>query len=275
MPRPLPNSLLRHWPALAEAALVLVLLLQLARLLWLAFAPAPASAGAAPVAVAAEAPALAGLDPFFGNAPEAAGEAGSWRLFGLRVAADGGSAILARDGGPQQAYRVGDALAPGVVLEAVAADHAVLLDAGVRRRLELPAVQGAGPGGGPAPAALPASAPAPAPAALPAPAPATAAAPEQETRDVDPARLLAEAGLRTYQEAGRVAGYTLMPRGDAALLRAAGLQPGDVLLSVNGQALDPEHLPEVAEQLKSNPRAVIAYRRDGQVRTVTLGTGSP
>ena len=241
---------------------MLVLLLQLARLLWLAFAPA--SAGAAPVAVAAEAPALAGLDPFFGNAPEAAGEAGgSWRLFGLRVAADGGSAILARDGGPQQAYRVGDALAPGVVLEAVAADHAVLLDAGVRRRLELPAVQGAGPGGGPAPAALP------------APAPATAAAPEQETRDVDPARLLAEAGLRTYQEAGRVAGYTLMPRGDAALLRAAGLQPGDVLLSVNGQALDPEHLPEVAEQLKSNPRAVIAYRRDGQVRTVTLGTGSP
>src|SRR5690606_40652974 len=116
--------------------------LELAGLRWLAFARAPASAGAPPppVAVAAEARALAGLDPFFGDAPEAAGEAGgSWRLFGLRVAADGGSAILARDGGPQQAYRVGDALAPGVVLEAVAADHAVLLDAGVRRRLELPA----------------------------------------------------------------------------------------------------------------------------------------
>ena len=272
--RPVPRflhiqDLKRHWPTLTGAVLVLVLLAQVARLLWLSFAPA-----AAPVTTAiqpSQVPDLAGMDPFNGKAApgEAADTGGGWALFGLRVDGGGGSAILARDKAPQQSYRVGEEISPGVVLESVAVDHVVLMDGGVSRRLELPST----PAASPAPSAAAAST-TPANAASAQPPPATPTS-QDATRDADPARLLAEAGLRSHREDGRVAGYTLMPKGNDLMLRAAGLRPGDVLLSVNGQALDAEHLPEVAERLKSSRQAVVTYRRDGQTRTVTLGTARP
>lgn len=255
----------KRWPVLVEALLWSVLALQVLWLAWpIATLYAPTFASLAPAATT-DGPRLAGQDPFAAGSHAAPAGEGQWRLYGVRIAASGSSAFLAPPEGAQGAWQVGDEIAPGVHLAQVAPDHVVLDQGGSTTRIDLPDPD-APPHAAPPAAAVPAP-------ATPAPA---AEAPSAETlADVDPGKLIASAGLRMAMEAGKLSGYTLLPRGNDALLRAAGLQPGDVLVSVNGQALDPERLVELADQLKSNPRAEIAYRRDGQLRTVTLGSGTP
>lgn len=254
-------EMLRRWPALLEIVLVLVLVVQGLRLVLMLFAPGEQAVRVTIPSLPDPVPSLAGHEPFFGQQPVAPSQAGGWRLFGLRLDSTGGSAILGRDNGPQASYRAGDELATGVVLAKVASDHVQLREGGALRRVELPSqAPTAGvtaPPAGQLPSALP------------------TAAPTGATPTVDPSRLLEQTGLQARNEAGRVTGYALMPGGNEALLRLAGLQPGDVLLSINGQALDPEHLPEVQAQLKNESRAVVSFQRDGQTHTVTLGSGNP
>ncbi|MGB3392150.1 MAG: type II secretion system protein N [Stenotrophomonas sp.] len=246
----------RQWPLLAEVLLWLLLLAQLGRCLWLVAAPASSAGAPRLTVVPSEISALAGHDPFFAGDDTAAATAtsGDWKLFGLRSEADGrGSAILGRDGQPQAAYRVGDAIAPGLTLTSVSADQVRLSDGS---SLQLP---------GTVPALV---------AAAASPAPAASAAAANGT-GLDASKLL-EAGLQARTRDGRVTGYTLMPRGGSELLmRAAGLQPGDVLLSVNGQALYPEALAELGQQLVPGAQAIVTFERDGQTRTLTLGNGKP
>ncbi|MDR7194399.1 type II secretion system protein N [Luteimonas terrae] len=244
------------WPRLAEIVLWLVLLTQLARLAWLVLAPASVAGTPQVTSLPSQIPELAAHDPFLAGASAAPVATDGWRLFGLRTAADGrGTAILGRDREPQSVYGVGDVLAPGLVLAAVRADHVEL---GNGQRL-----------------ALAQEAPADAPAAsMPAPPPSPTPVPARSA-DFDPAQLL-EAGLQARTVDGRLAGYTLLPRGNSdVLLRAAGLQPGDVLLSVNGQVLSPSVITELASELKSNPRAIVTFERDGQTRTLSLGGDAP
>lgn len=259
--------LMTRWPMLLGALLLLVVLVQAGRGVWLLVEPlrdpepTPASAIAP---LPGDVPLLAGRDPFFGGsgAPvEAATDAEGWRLFGLRTGADGGSAILARESEPQRTFGVGEEIAPGIVLASVARDHALLRVGGSERKLEMPEVTSV------------LATPAPA-ASVPSAAPPMADSAPLEVADVHPGQLLSQAGLRPALEGGRIAGYTLLPRGDSRLIQAAGLQAGDVLTGVNGQPLDAERLPEVLAQLQSSPRAIVTFRRDGQTRTVTLGSGT-
>ena len=67
----------------------------------------------------------------------------------------------------------------------------------------------------------------------------------------------------------------MVPRGDGAVLRQAGLQAGDVLLSVNGQELTPERYAELGDSLAGAATITLTYRRDGQVRTATLQATTP
>lgn len=250
------------WPskerlrAVAEVALLLALAVQAARLLWLALAPigpigVPASAGSAQ-----HAQRLRG-ELLFAEATIPAASLEGYTLHGVRTGVGGGSAIIAGPDKLQRAYRRGDALAPGLRLERIQADHVMISGGASQRRLDLDTRAAANTA---APAAL-ASTPQLA-ANVPAAAPTNA--------DVSPAQLLDQAGLRANTRQGKVEGYTLMPRGDDALLRQAGLQPGDVLTSVNGLALDAEHLQEVQAQLRGGGQARITYQRDGQSRVLTL-----
>lgn len=256
----------QHWLTLLEAALVLILAIQFARLLWALLAPVGGSVPNPIHGLPAEPPALAGHDPFFGGTPIGTHPASSgidgWQLFGLRQGADGGSAILARDRGAQAAYRPGDELAPGLVLDRVAVDHALMRDGSVTRRLDLPSPMNTSSVHVPA-------------AGSQTPVPVTPATSGIEAVDVDPGQLLARSGLKAHSEGGQVVGYTVMPQGNGALLRLAGLRPGDVVLRVNRQPLAPGTFAEVAEELKRNPRATIEFRRDGQLQSVTLGSGTP
>lgn len=253
-----------RWLTLLEAALWLALAIQLARLLWALLAPVSGTVPAMIHALPAELPALAEHDPFFGRTPTGTNPASSgvegWHLFGLRQDDDGGSAILARDQGNQAVYRPGDELAPGLALASVAADHVLVRDGSVTRRVDLPSPVN--------------NAAARAPISQ-SQAPTTPVPTDIEAIDVDPGQLLARTGLKAYSEGGQVIGYTLMPQGNGALLRLAGLRPGDVLLRVNQQPLAPGTIAEVAEELKRDPRATIEFQRDGELRSIALGRSTP
>lgn len=267
---PMRDRLVARLPAALEMAVLALLALQAARLIWLAVTPLGPVGGGEVAAPAREPMAsLPTADVFFRSTASTAGpaslEALGLRLFGVRSdgTRGGGGAILATSDGAQAAFRTGDEVARGVVLASVGADHAILASGGQRHRIDLPH-DTAGSG---------IAAPAGAAAALPTGVEPQSAA-QAGAAAVDPRQLLAEAGLRRTETDG-VAGYRVIPRGDGALLRQAGLQPGDLLLSINGQPLTPERLGALNDELSDGGPAVIAFRRDGQTRSVSLQAPSP
>ncbi|TYT25365.1 type II secretion system protein C [Luteimonas viscosa] len=255
------DSLIR----LAEVAVVVLLAFQCARLAWLLLPPA--SLGRMPgtaMGVVAPRPERLAIDAFHpAPATAATADASGLRLHALRSGTGGGSAIVAGRDGTQRSYAVGEEIVPGVVLADVRADHAILESGGRRTELRFPV------------AAAPTRPRAAAPIATRAVRARTTPVSAAPTATIDPAQLLAEAGLRPIDAGGGEAGYTVIPRGDGAVLRQAGLEAGDVLLSVNGQALTPERYAELGDSLADAATITLTYRRDGQVRTATLQAPTP
>ena len=256
MPDARPST--RHWLKGLQGALLVALAAQGLHLAWVVFAPVgagePAPAGV-PVRRALD-PALA--RQAFGGGSVAVDISGL-SLLGLRRAPDprDSTAILA-EGGQQRAYGIGDRVRPGLRLHAVEATHVVLDGPTGLTRLALP---GAG--------AMTQAMPLPQPASAPMPSGSR----------VDPKQLLAEAGLRPRLRGGRLDGFTVIARGDGRTLRSAGLQSGDVLLAVNGQALTPERLTELGDMLEAGSRpgasTTLTLERGDTRHTITLPSESP
>jgi general secretion pathway protein C len=247
-----------------QALLILALAFLTARLAWQMLTPV-GPFGAAPSAgtVTAADPALAARafsQGGVGSTPGTPADTSGLALFGVRLSTDPdrSTAILGSAGGSQASFAVGDTVAPGVTLASVGVGHVVLDRSGTRLRLALPDT--------PAPSMAPAPAAA---ASLPAPREASPPA------AVDAGQLLAEAGLRPRLRDGQPDGYTVIPRGDGAMFRRAGLQAGDVLLAVNGQLLTPERIGEIGQILRSNPSAVVTLERGGERKTLTLQMEPP
>lgn len=256
----------RHWlPPVLEVLLVVLLAAQAARLLWMLLVPiAPIGASAATMPIQAAAPSLPMVDLFFRSASHAASsgndEALGYSLHGVRTDGMDGSAILEKDG-RQASHAVGREIAPGIRLEEVGTDYAVLVSGNQRHRLELPRHSTARTAS--RPVALPSGAQARTtvqPAAA-TPAPATAATPATAARKPP-----ASDNAATQPEDG----YSIPAGGDNPLLRQAGLQPGDVVLSVNGRAVDPARLGELKQALDGQSQATIRYRRGGTTHTATV-----
>lgn len=261
--------------AIVEITLALVLAVQLGRLVWIVAEPR----NAAPEAAAASAPArpvdfsvFQRFDAFFRTgaqsslAEASAAGSGQMRLYGLRSdGAGGGSAIIGLADGRQVSVGVGEEVEPGLVLRGVGPDYVTLARGTSLSRLIFSDV----PVG-----AAPVPPPPPVPQTVtptPAPAPASAVS---TGASVDPARLMAQAGLRPRMRGARLDGFTVSGSGDPAVLQASGLQPGDVILAVNGQALDSlEKISALRGRLANSSVAEIRYERDGQVQTATIGTG--
>lgn len=126
-----------------EVVLVIGLAAQAARLVWTFAAPVsavstPAKSPRPPVDLSV----LARFDAF-GVARGAGGSAiEGFRLFGVRTGGvGGGSAIIAGPDGVQKSYAVGEAVADGVTLASVAADHVELSRGGARVTLSFPESQ--------------------------------------------------------------------------------------------------------------------------------------
>lgn len=234
-----------------ETGLTLALALQVARLAWALAIPTGAFgmvASAPPTVI--DLSILERFDPFFrpadaGAAVEGATADAMLALYGVRVGGvGGGSAIIGASDGPQASYGIGDEVQPGVALAEVGSDHVILLRGGQRLKLDFAATT--------SPAA-----------------PQPAAAPSSAARAADPARLMAEAGLRPRVANGVIDGFTI--GANSALARDFGLRTGDVLLAVNGTALDsPGQMAALRAQLSAASTAEIRFERNGEVRTSTV-----
>lgn len=244
-----------------EAALILLLLVQGGRLIWLFAAPSPEAPQARPLPDV-DLGVLSRFDAFFrngeGGAEATPSDGGGLTLFGVRAdGAGGGSAIIGLADGRQVSVGAGEELEPGLTLNAVAPDHVMLSRGGAPFRLDFPDMASG--------AAAPEAATQP---AAPSPEPASA-----EGAVVDPQRLIAQAGLRPRIKGLGVNGLTVSASGDGGELRNAGLRSGDVILSVNGTALNsPQAIAALRGQLADAPSAQIQFERDGQVRSTTVRT---
>ncbi|MES2834704.1 MAG: type II secretion system protein N [Pseudomonadota bacterium] len=245
-----------------EGLLVCLIAVQVVVLVWrLAM---PAAEAAAPPAPRADLSVLSRFDAFFrtGEASSLAEvtAAGSeqFRLFGVRAGGPGGgSAIIGLPDGRQVSVGVGDEIEPGLTLTEVGPDHAVVSRNGSPSRITFGEVP------------VGAAAPPPPPTTEQVVTPQSSAA-----ATVDPQALMAEASLRPRMRGLAVTGFTVNASGQTPALAAAGLQPGDVITSIDGVPLDGlGRLNELRTRLSRAPQAEIRFERNGQPRTTTIRTG--
>jgi general secretion pathway protein C len=150
--------------------------------------------------------------------------------------AEESAAIVAQKGKAGELYTVGQTLPGNATLIEVHADHVVLRRAGVRETLRFPQLIGNGnrltPMEDPDTAA---NDPEAAPWTKDAPSPRDFVSSYREKIDEDPQAALEEMGISPVSEDG-ADGYRLdAVAADSPYLSQTGLQPGDVVLSVNGQ----------------------------------------
>ncbi len=252
----------------AEWALLALLALAVARLGWAVVTPMGPVGGWQPAAAApvqAQAGAGAGFDPFFRSAGVAGAAALSSLdlvLMGTRVdqASGRGSAIIALPDEMQLSFAVGEEILPGVRLVAVGFDVVTIDNGGTREQLFL---DQSAPAGGGAATALPAT-------LVPPPAAG------REVVSMAP-RLAADLQVMPRMEGTVITGLVLTPRGSGMAFAAAGLQPGDVLVSVDGTGItalmttlgDPAAL---VRRLDAGG-VRLGLERGGQAVNVTLGAG--
>jgi len=231
------RRLLRRIPvvnvySLAELALLAVLAVQVARLAWTVLTPvsplgdwrpAEATLPGTPYDI------LTGFDPFFrlsaGRAAPSTVTSLNLTLFGTRIdeAMGRGSAIIAGPDGVQNSVAVGDEIAPGVRLKAVAFDHVVIDRGGAEENLYLDQSSAAAAGQPVAPAAGGATSPPTAASGVPA----AGGVPVSELRN--------EIGFTPRIDSGRISGLVVRPQGTGEVFRRAGLREGDVVTAIGGR----------------------------------------
>jgi general secretion pathway protein C len=253
----------------------------------------PATPARSTVTIAAATQAVADAH-LFGAAPVAGGMAMSTlnvKLRGVFAGAGGapGHAIV-NTGGRDQSAAVGAEIAPGVALESVHARHIVLKRNGVFERVNLeerPLLAQAAP----RPPSPPVAAPAPAAPATPAPGAAPAPSPQRarpEARFQRPEPYAPVGDVPTEpppaapapppkpaapQSSGQGLVVSSVPAG--SVLERIGLQPGDVVKSINGQPIANE--ADVARVLKD--RSLLApvnaeVVRGGAIVPITVSAAS-
>ncbi|WP_425993071.1 type II secretion system protein N [Brevundimonas sp. TWP2-3-2] len=193
------------------------------------------------------------------------------------------SALIAVGEGPATLYGIGQSPAADAVIEEIGIDHVILKVGDGRERLDFPApvagpdAAGAAvtpPGAGitvtPAPMALSQRAQAALASASPI-ASAAAAAADRPAPSVDtgPAPNVAAAAGAAGVTATS-GGYRVGPN-PSAELRRFGLQPGDVIASVNGQPVgNASSDQQLLESARSSGQARVVVNRNGRSLTLTF-----
>jgi len=204
-------------------------------------------------------------------------------LRGVIYAPSGGStALISSGGGPVQVFGVGESPIGSAVIEAIEPERVVLNVGGRREALHLPKpTETAGAAPSPAPAPVPgATAPAASTAAPPAftAAPPQAssppgAAPASPAPNSPPAAGAIASGQQALESMGMTStgqGYVIGADSSPQLLRA-GLRPGDVIRSVNGQPLgDPDADRDLFASAAASGRLRVEVVRDGRTLSLTV-----
>jgi general secretion pathway protein C len=180
------------------------------------------------------------------------------RLFGVRAdGRGGGSAILGTADGAQSLYVRGEDVGGGLMLHVVAQDHVILTRGGSRIRLEF----------SDSPSTTPVSTASSGMVLAPATAPA-----QVPSSGLGPSQFLSAVALSPAMKDGRLTGYRVMGRGRGEALARAGLQDGDVLISVDGSNLNPERVSELPDLLSKAEDVEVRFERNGQPMTTRLRT---
>lgn len=247
------------------AILALLLSFQAARLAWALVTPVSPlgnwkSRTVNMVPVEVRRTLFASFDPFFRN-DSPTGDIGNvtalnLSLFGIRAneSSGGGSAIIAGEDGVQMSYGVGEEVAPGVVLDSVAFDHVILSRGGIKESLYIDQSV---------------------PARTVSPGLEPGAVPPASTQDVglNAETLQKSIAIAPRNEGGRVTGLVLSPRDDGTMLRIAGFQPGDIVVSVNGRPVS--SASDIASQLRPGARLSIEVERGGSKVPIALNLEQP
>ena len=224
-----------RWFTVLEIILISALAVQCARLVWAVATPVGpvgdwrGDAGV-PRLAAPDMALLETFDPFFrleGNARVVVTDL-DLSLFGIRMdeASGRGSAIIALPNGEQDSFSVGDEIIPGVTLEAVDFDFVSISRNGNSEQIFL---DQSGSAATPSPQA-------PAARATPAQPAVSRQTRRPSTDRITPNALAAGTQISPRREGSRLTGIVLQPSGDNAdALRAAGFEPGDVIVSINGE----------------------------------------
>ena len=250
--------------SVGELLLLGLLAVQVARLVWVLVTPVGPLGDwrpAIPAAAGLPADTLASFDPFFRLDGDASAPATvtalQLTLFGTRLdeAQGGGSAIVAGPDGVQRSVAVGEEVAPGVRLKAVAFDHVTLERGGAPEDLFLDQSKAVQPVVAPAGAA---AAPVAAGAGgLGAGVPASA--------------IRNEIGFIPRIDAGRVSGLVVRPQGSGDLFRRAALREGDVVTAIAGRPVgDVADLDRVATDFKGGGYIPITVERGGQTMPLSI-----
>jgi general secretion pathway protein C len=169
-----------------------------------------------------------------------------------------GLAIIGDSPSTANVYSVGDAVRPGTVLHSVFADKVILDRGGTLETLALPTQSLAGL------------------AVNKAPPPRTVS---QFTENL---RHMAETNPALFSEIvrpqpvfanGVQRGYRVYPGRNRQQFAKLGLQPGDLVLSINGTPLDdPQRGMEIFGTMGNSDRVTVSVERNGQTQDLTLNT---
>lgn len=252
-----------------ESLLVVTLGVLFGRLAWAALAPSdtplPSShsssiASDMSLAEAGEQPAmiLTRINPFATQDFAASTLSGTETTLDLKLsgvrAVEGNtmasSAIISFPDGAQKRFVPGDEVMPGIVLVNVTGEAAHLSRDG---RLEMLSLNP----GRTAPFAAPAE-------PVSAGALVMAAATVPDAAPITPTALAADTVMMPEMRSGRVSGYRLEPRG-AGTFEAAGLQSGDLILRVNGQAIEGLQPEQIHQSVASGSDVALDVVRQGAI----------
>ena len=76
-----------------------------------------------------------------------------------------------------------------------------------------------------------------------------------------------------YRVGGQQVGFRVYPGRDRRQFAALGLRPGDIIKSIDGQALsDASQAMQIFQSLGSAEQVTVAIERDGQSESLTLQT---
>jgi general secretion pathway protein C len=277
-------------PRLATAVLAVAVGWQLAVLGW-TLAPEPPAAAPAPVTDTAATAADSGS-----SQPDATARVASLQLFGAAPGNDAaaasqasapadapetqlnltlrgvyapgsgeGLAIISAGGGREKVYAVGDTIAGDARIAGIHADRVVLRRNGRAETLRMSVAD-----------AAPASGEDRGNQASSREREIAERARELRQRLLEnPVELARMVRFQPYVQNGNLVGYRIQPRSaDAEQLRALGLQPSDVVTSVNGRPLnDPRQANEALQSLRDARTIRITFLRNGQQRSMTIPIG--
>ena len=242
------------------ALMAVLLAFQATRLFWVIITPVGPLAGwRAPsvnlIAPSAQLALFNGFDPFYRTDASAASAQNvtslNLLLFGVRAneSSGGGSAIIAGEDGIQNSFAVGEEVAPGVTLDAVAFDHVILSRGGVKESLYLDQ-------------SVPAETVSPsgtAPQAVPS---------ASATGGLNAQTLQKAIGFAPRNEGGRVTGLVLKAQDDGTMLRLAGFQAGDIVVAVNGRPVS--SATDIIAQFRPGSRISVEVERGGSKVSIAL-----